>query len=241
MTSEDDFAPGSGSGQMGAEPPAGGLGRPGRLDAYGLTVFSEMSALALATGAINLGQGFPDTDGPREVIEAAIEAIRNGENQYPPGRGVQSLLEAIADHESTWWDLEFDPENEILVTAGATEAIAASIMGLCQEGDEVVIFEPYYDSYAATIELAGARRRVVPLRPPDWTFDPAASRRRSTRHTADTREHAAQPDRQGAQANRAEGHSQDLHRSRPHRGRRRGVRAPRLRRGATCPCPACRI
>jgi N-succinyldiaminopimelate aminotransferase len=169
VTIRDDSAAGPGT-------RAGGdgtlLGRRGRLDAYGLTVFGEMSALADATGAINLGQGFPDSDGPPEVIEAAVEAVRSGKNQYPPGRGVPTLLQAIADHESSWWGLEFDPATEILVTAGATEAIAAAVLGLCQEGDEVVIFEPYYDSYAATIELAGARRRVVPLRPPRWTFDP---------------------------------------------------------------------
>lgn len=169
MTSQHDLVPppaaaGEGDGAL--------LGRRGRLDAYGLTVFGEMSALADATGAINLGQGFPDSDGPPEVLEAAVEAIRGGQNQYPPGRGVPSLLQAIAEHESSWWGLEFDPESEILVTAGATEAIAAAVLGLCQQGDEVVIFEPYYDSYAATIELAGARRRVVPLRPPRWSFDP---------------------------------------------------------------------
>jgi len=131
-----------------------------------------MSALAVAHGAINLGQGFPDSDGPDEVLDAAVDAIRRGANQYPPGRGVPELLQAIAAHEERWWEQVYDPDTEILVTAGATEAIAATILGLCEAGDEVVTFEPYYDSYAATIELSGARRKVVTLRGPLWEFDP---------------------------------------------------------------------
>jgi N-succinyldiaminopimelate aminotransferase len=152
---------------------SGRLTRPGRLAAYGTTVFAEMSALAAQLGAVNLGQGFPDSDGPGEVLEAAVDAIRRGANQYPPGRGVPELLQAIASHEQRWWQQSYDPDSEILVTAGATEAIAATILGLCQDGDEVVAFEPYYDSYAATIELSGARRKVVALRAPRWDFDPA--------------------------------------------------------------------
>jgi N-succinyldiaminopimelate aminotransferase len=132
-----------------------------------------MSALSVAHGAINLGQGFPDTDGPAVLLDTAVAAIRRGDNQYPPGRGVPELLGAIAEHEQRWWQQRYDPDTEVLVTAGATEAIAATIMGLCQPGDEVVTFEPYYDSYAATIELAGAHRKVVKLRWPDWSFDPA--------------------------------------------------------------------
>jgi N-succinyldiaminopimelate aminotransferase len=135
-------------------------------------VFAEMSALAVAHGAINLGQGFPDSDGPDELLDAAVDAIRGGANQYPPGRGVPELLRAIAAHEERWWELAYDPDSEILVTAGATEAIAATILGLCEAGDEVVTFQPYYDSYAAMIELSGARRRVVTLRAPQWGFDP---------------------------------------------------------------------
>jgi N-succinyldiaminopimelate aminotransferase len=148
------------------------LARPGRLASYGTTVFAEMSALAVAHGAINMGQGFPDSDGPDELLDAAVDAIRRGANQYPPGRGVPQLLQAIAAHEQRWWELAYDPDSEILVTAGATEGIAAAMLGLCQEGDEVITFEPYYDSYAATIELSGARRRVVALRAPLWDFDP---------------------------------------------------------------------
>lgn len=128
--------------------------------------------MAVAHDAINLGQGFPDNDGPTVLLDAAIDAIRRGANQYPPGRGVPELLQAIARHEERWWAQAYDPGTEILVTAGATEAIAAVVLGLCQAGDEVLVFEPYYDSYAAAIELAGAERRVVALRRPDWSFDP---------------------------------------------------------------------
>ncbi|HVT63646.1 MAG TPA: pyridoxal phosphate-dependent aminotransferase [Mycobacteriales bacterium] len=124
-----------------------------------------MSALALETGSINLGQGFPDTDGPEAMLERAVEGLRNGENQYPPGPGVPALREAIAEHQQHYYRLEYDPASEILVTVGATEAISAAVLGLCDPGDEVVVFEPYYDSYAATIALAGATRTVVPLRP----------------------------------------------------------------------------
>jgi N-succinyldiaminopimelate aminotransferase len=142
-----------------------------RLQGFGTTIFAEMSALAVATGAINLGQGFPDEDGPAEVLEAAIEAIRAGHNQYPPGPGITDLRHAIAEHQLRFHGLGYDPETEVLVTAGATEAIAASVLALCEIGDEVVTFEPYYDSYAACISLAGAQRRIVTLRPPDYNFD----------------------------------------------------------------------
>ncbi|MGI9623775.1 MAG: pyridoxal phosphate-dependent aminotransferase [Acidimicrobiales bacterium] len=139
---------------------------------FGETIFAEMSALALETNSINLGQGFPDTDGPAEVAEAAVKAIRDGHNQYPPGPGIPELRQAIADHQRSFYDLSFDPNTEVLVTAGATEAIAASLLSLCEPGDEVITFEPYYDSYAATIAMAQASRRVVTLRPPDYAFDP---------------------------------------------------------------------
>lgn len=152
-----------------------------RMQGFGTTIFAEMSALAVATGSINLGQGFPDEDGPAEVIDTAVAAIRDGHNQYPPGIGIPELRHAIAAHQAKWWSLEYDPDTEVLVTAGATEAIAASLLALCEPGSEVVTFEPYYDSYAACIELAGARRRVVQLRTPDWSFD------------ADALEHAIGP------------------------------------------------
>jgi N-succinyldiaminopimelate aminotransferase len=131
-----------------------------------------MSALAARTGAINLGQGFPDTDGPPQVAEAAVAAIRAGHNQYPPGPGIPDLRHAIAEHRHRFYGQPFDPDTEVLVTAGATEAITAAVLGLCEIGDEVVTFEPYYDSYGAAIALAGAHRRVVPLEPPAWSFDP---------------------------------------------------------------------
>jgi N-succinyldiaminopimelate aminotransferase len=143
-----------------------------RLQGFGTTIFAEMSALAVTTGAINLGQGFPDTDGPYEVIQAAMAAISAGHNQYPPGRGIGVLREAISNHQLDFYGLAYDPDREVLVTAGATEAIAAAILSLCEVGDEVVTFEPFYDSYAATIAMAGAQHKVVPLRGPDWRFDP---------------------------------------------------------------------
>jgi len=147
-----------------------------RLEPFGTTIFAEMSALAAATGAINLGQGFPDTDGPREVLAAAKAAIDAGRNQYPPGPGFPELLDAIAGHQRRFYDIDLDPAAQILVTVGATEAIAATILALCSEGEEVVTFEPYYDSYAATIALAGARMRAVPLRFPDFAVDEDALR-----------------------------------------------------------------
>jgi N-succinyldiaminopimelate aminotransferase len=143
-----------------------------RFQGFGTTVFAEMSALAVQTGAINLGQGFPDQDGPAEVAEAAVRAIREGVNQYPPGPGIPELRHAIAAHQRRFYGIELDPDGEVLVTAGATEAIAAAVMALCETGDEVVMFEPFYDSYGAAVAMAGAQRRVVPLEPPEWSWDP---------------------------------------------------------------------
>jgi N-succinyldiaminopimelate aminotransferase len=146
------------------------------MQGFGTTIFAEMSELALSTGAINLGQGFPDTDGPREMLESAIEAISSGRNQYPPGAGVPELRLAIAEHQMRFYGMSVDPEREVLVTAGATEAIAAVILALCESGDEVVTFEPYYDCYGATIALAGAVRRTSVLRFPDFAVDDASLR-----------------------------------------------------------------
>ncbi|NGN64649.1 pyridoxal phosphate-dependent aminotransferase [Streptomyces sp. A7024] len=145
------------------------MGRPllnRRLEGFGTTIFAEMSALAVRTGAINLGQGFPDTDGPAEVREAAVRALREGHgNQYPPGPGIPELRRAVAAHQRRFYELEYDPDREVLVTAGATEAIAASLLALVEPGDEVIALEPYYDSYAACIAMAGGTRVPVTLRP----------------------------------------------------------------------------
>jgi N-succinyldiaminopimelate aminotransferase len=135
------------------------------------TIFAEMSALAVSTGAINLGQGFPDEDGPEAVRNAAKRAIDEGMNQYPPGRGILALREAIADHQQRFYGIQLDPDREILVTAGATEAIAATLLALLDEGDEVVTLEPFYDSYAAMVALAGGVHVTVPLRAPDFRPD----------------------------------------------------------------------
>jgi N-succinyldiaminopimelate aminotransferase len=145
-----------------------------RLSAFGTTIFTEMSALAERTGAINLGQGFPDEDGPAEVLDAAAAAMRAGHNQYAPLPGVPALRAAIAEHQARFYGLAVDPDAGVQVTFGATEAIAAAMLGLLEAGDEVLVFEPLYDSYAATIALAGAHRRVITLRPPDFAFDPEA-------------------------------------------------------------------
>ncbi|MES9505802.1 pyridoxal phosphate-dependent aminotransferase [Streptomyces sp. NPDC000609] len=143
-----------------------------RLAEFGTTIFAEMSALAVRTGAINLGQGFPDTDGPEEIREAAVRALRDGHgNQYPPGPGIPELRTAIADHQQRFRGLAFDPDTEVLVTAGATEAIAAAMLALLEPGDEVIAFEPYYDSYAACIAMAGGVRVPLTLRAPDFRPD----------------------------------------------------------------------
>jgi N-succinyldiaminopimelate aminotransferase len=157
-----------------------------RMRGFGTTIFAEMSALALTTGSINLGQGFPDTDGVDGILDAAAEALRTGHNQYPPGPGIPALRQAVADHQQRLYGLTYDPDTEVLVTAGATEAIAAAVLALTGAGDEVVMFEPYYDSYAATVALAGAQRRVVTLEPDaagGWDFDPAALERAVTPRT----------------------------------------------------------
>ncbi|MFG2943928.1 pyridoxal phosphate-dependent aminotransferase [Streptomyces adustus] len=142
-----------------------------RLAEFGTTIFAEMSALAVRTGAINLGQGFPDTDGPEEIREAAVRALRDGlGNQYPPGPGIPELRTAVAAHQQRRYGLSYDPDTEVLVTAGATEAIAAALLALLEPGDEVIALEPYYDSYAACIAMAGGTRVPVTLRPHDGAF-----------------------------------------------------------------------
>ncbi len=147
------------------------LAQSRRLDGLGTTVFAEMSALALETGSVNLGQGFPDTDGPIEVADAAVAAIRAGVNQYSPGPGQPDLRLAIAEHQQRFYGLELDPATEVVVTTGATEAVAAALLGLVDPGDEVVALEPFYDSYAACIQMAGGVRVPVTLRAPDFRLD----------------------------------------------------------------------
>ncbi|MFJ3702751.1 MULTISPECIES: pyridoxal phosphate-dependent aminotransferase [Streptomyces] len=142
-----------------------------RLTEFGTTIFAEMSALAVRTGSINLGQGFPDTDGPEEIREAAVRALRAGHgNQYPPGPGVPELRSAITEHQRQHYGLEYDPDTEVLVTTGATEAVAASLLALLEPGDEVIALEPYYDSYAACIAMAGGTRVPVTLRPHEGAY-----------------------------------------------------------------------
>ncbi|MHA6801488.1 pyridoxal phosphate-dependent aminotransferase [Bounagaea algeriensis] len=136
-----------------------------RLRPFTSTIFAEITELARRTEAVNLGQGFPDTDGPAGMLEAARDAIANGVNQYPPGAGEPELRAAVTEHRRRRYGLEHDPDAEVLITVGATEALSATVQALVEPGEEVVIFEPYYDSYPAAVALAGAQRCTVPLRP----------------------------------------------------------------------------
>ena len=154
-----------------------------RVQGLGTSVFTEMSRLAASTGAVNLGQGFPDEDGPAAVLEAAVDALRAGHNQYAPGRGVPALRQAIAAHQRRRYGLEIDPDEGVLVTFGATEALSAAILALCDPGAEVVGLAPAYDAYAAAARFAGAAWRSVALRPPDFALDPDALRAAITPRT----------------------------------------------------------
>ena len=142
-----------------------------RLDGIPPTIFSAMSALAVRTQSVNLGQGFPDVDGPPGVIAQAVHALEHGLNQYAPGLGVPALRQAIARHQLRHYGIELDPDGQVVVTTGCTEAIAAALLGLVNEGDEVVVLEPYYDSYTAMIQMAGGVRRPVTLRSPTFRLD----------------------------------------------------------------------
>jgi N-succinyldiaminopimelate aminotransferase len=142
-----------------------------RLHGIPPTIFAEMSGLAVRTGSVNLGQGFPDQDGPPEVLDAAVAALRGGANQYAPGIGIPALRRAVADHQRRHYGLELDPDTQVAITTGCTEAVAAALLGLVEPGDEVVVLEPYYDSYLAMLQMAGGVRRPVTLRSPDFRID----------------------------------------------------------------------
>src|SRR5699024_10966928 len=142
-----------------------------RIQGFGATIFAEMTALARRTQAVNLGQGFPDADGPSGIIDEAVRALRSGHNQYPPGPGVPELRTAIAEHQRRWYGLDLDPETEAVVTTGAAEARTASILALIDPGDEVIVLEPWFDSFPAAIQMAGGVRRPVTLRAPDFRLD----------------------------------------------------------------------
>ena len=156
-----------------------------RLRPYATTVFAEMSALAARIGAVNLGQGFPDEDGPPAMLQAAQDAIAGGVNQYPPGIGIAPLRRAIAAQRHRHFGIEYDPDTEVLVTVGATEAIASAVLGLVEPGSEVLLIEPFYDSYSPVVAMAGAQRVAVPLVPDGSGFalDPDALRRALTPRT----------------------------------------------------------
>ncbi|SFB89474.1 N-succinyldiaminopimelate aminotransferase [Nocardioides terrae] len=154
-----------------------------RLQGIPPTIFTTMSALAVRTGAVNLGQGFPDVDGPPDVVAQAVAALEGGANQYAPGPGVPSLRQAVAEHQRRHYGLDWDPDGEVVVTTGATEAIAGATLGLVEPGDEVVVLEPYYDSYVAMLQMAGAVRRPVTLHAPDFRLDADALRAAVTPRT----------------------------------------------------------
>ncbi len=204
-----------------------------RLAPFGTTIFTEMTELAVRHGAVNLGQGFPDFDGPEFVKEAALRAIRDGRNQYVRMFGLPELNRAVAGHRRRFYGLDYDPEREVTVFSGATEALFATFQALFDAGDEAILFEPFYDSYRPGLANAGARAVVVPLRPPDFRLDPdALDACGDAAHARDRPQLAAQPGREGLRAGGAGGGRRGLPAPRPAGDHRRGLRAPRLRGGA---------
>ena len=143
-----------------------------RVAGFGTTVFVEINNLARECDAVNLGQGAPDFDGPPEVLQAAVQAVNRALNQYAPGIGMPAVREAIAQHAARFYGQKLDPETDVLVTSGATEGVFAAILGLTDPGDEVIVFEPVYDTYVPNMVMAGVMPRYVPLRGAHWTFDP---------------------------------------------------------------------
>src|SRR5579883_448143 len=155
-----------------------------RVAPFGMTVFTEINLLAQQYNALNLGQGKPDFDAPPDIVQHLVQAAQAGQyNQYAPGPGTASLRQAVADHAGRFYDMDIDPARGVLVTSGATEGIFASVLGLVDPGDEVIVIEPFYDSYVPNILMANARPVYVPLHPPDWTFDPAELRAAFTKRT----------------------------------------------------------
>ena len=212
-----------------------------RMAPFTSTIFAEMSALALRTGAINLGQGFPDTDGPASLLADAAANVTGGVNQYPPGIGIPALRMAVAEHQKRFYGLDVDPDH-VLITTGATEAIAAAVLALCGPGDEVVTFQPYYDSYAATIALSGATLRAVAAAPAHLRLRPRrAARRVLPAHPRGAGQHPAQPDRRRVHPRAAHLHRRARRRVRRGGRDRRGLRAHGVRRASNTsrwrPCP----
>lgn len=155
-----------------------------RVAPYGVTIFSEMNELALQHKALNLGQGRPDFDGPPEIIEALVKALQDGKsNQYPPSLGIPAMRQAVANHAARFYNLDIDWKDGVIVTPGATEAIFISILGLVDRGDEVIVIEPFFDSYVPNITFAGATPIYVPMHPPQWTLDPEELRAAFTAKT----------------------------------------------------------
>lgn len=142
-----------------------------RVGGFGTTIFADINALAAKHGAVNLGQGAPDFDGPPEVLAAAVEAVNSALNQYAPGIGMAPVRRAIAQHAQRFYNQQLNPETDVLVTSGATEAMFAAILGLTDPGDEVIVFEPVYDTYVPNLVMAGVTPLYVPLRGDDWSFD----------------------------------------------------------------------
>ena len=195
------------------------------------TIFSEMSRLALEHDAINLGQGFPDTPGPHEVVDAAVAAMHKGWNQYPPAVGIASLRTAIADHQRRWYGLDVAADGGVVVCSGASEALSSAMTALLRPGDEVIALEPYYDLYGATAQLLGAHLVPVRIHAPDYALDALGAAGGGHRpHAHDRAQHPAQPHRRGALARRAAGDRGRGDRARPDRAGRRGLRAPGVRR-----------
>ena len=154
-----------------------------RVAGFGTTVFVEINDLARQHNAVNLGQGAPDFDGPPEVLAAAVKAVNSALNQYAPGIGMATVREAIAQHAERFYGQKLNPETEVLVTSGATEGMFAAILGLTDPGDEVIVFEPVYDTYVPNMVMAGVTPRYVPLRGDNWTFDPDELARAFNSHT----------------------------------------------------------